>query len=173
MKSNPLWILERVQIERREVRAFLWKEKLQIEPEPVDAFRRHLSELESYMVGSQTRIGVTPRQWINTIDFGRYAPSKQLAPTALRQLQTLSGWGGRNHDKFPFRLMPGLRERDSKWLVQNPLFNQENCGSDFVLRYEGSGEKCILQPPWRAAKAARQILPDETSGKHREIFATF
>ncbi|MBW5438158.1 hypothetical protein FXB41_26365 [Bradyrhizobium canariense] len=89
MKAKPLWILERVQIERREVRAFLWKQKLQIAPEPVDAFRRHLSEVESFMVGSQTRIGVTPRQWIDTIDFKRYAPSKELAPTALRQLQTL------------------------------------------------------------------------------------
>jgi hypothetical protein len=90
IKFNPLWVLERVQIERREIRAFLWKEKLQIEPEPVDAFRRHLSEVESYMVGSQTRIGVTPRQWIDSIDFPRYDQSKQLAPTALRQLQTLS-----------------------------------------------------------------------------------
>jgi hypothetical protein len=90
IKFNPLWVLERVQIERREIRAFLWKEKLQIEPEPVDAFRRHLSEVESYMVGSQTRIGVTPRQWIDSINFRRYDQSKQLAPTALRQLQTLS-----------------------------------------------------------------------------------
>jgi hypothetical protein len=89
-KFNPLWVLERVQIERREIRAFLWKEKLQIEPKPVDAFRRHLSEVESYLVGSQTRIGVTPRQWIDSIDFRRYDQSKQLAPTALRQLQTLS-----------------------------------------------------------------------------------
>lgn len=89
MKAKPLWILERVQIERREVRAFLWKEKLQVAPEPIDAFRRHLSEVESFMVGSKTRIGVTPRQWIDTIDFKRYAPSKELAPTALRQLQTL------------------------------------------------------------------------------------
>lgn len=89
MKAKPLWILERVQIERREVRAFLWKEKLQIAPEPVDAFRRHLSEVESSMVGSKARIGVTPRQWIDSIDFKRYAPSKELAPKALRQLQTL------------------------------------------------------------------------------------
>jgi hypothetical protein len=88
MKFNPLWILERVQIQRHEVRAFLWKEKLRIEPESVEAFRRHLSEVESFMVGSQTRIGVTPRQWIDGVDFRRFDPSKQLAPTALRQLQT-------------------------------------------------------------------------------------
>jgi hypothetical protein len=87
-KFNPIWILERVQIQRHEVRAFLWKEMLKIEPEAVEALRRHLSEVESYMAGSQTRIGVTPRQWIDSVDFGRFAPSKQLAPTALRQLQT-------------------------------------------------------------------------------------
>ena len=89
MKFSPLWLLERVQIQRHEVRDFLWKEKLQIETEPVEAFRHHLSEVESYMVGSQTRIGVTPRQWIDSVDFRGFDPSKQLAPTALRQLQTL------------------------------------------------------------------------------------
>jgi hypothetical protein len=65
-----------------------------------------------------------------------------------------------------------LREEDSKRLVQNPLLDQGNRESDFVLRYEGYGEKCILQPLSRAAEAARQILSDETLGKNRGIFET-
>jgi hypothetical protein len=42
-----------------------------------------------------------------------------------------------------------------------------------VPRYEGCGEKCILQPLSRASGAARQILPDKTSGKIRGILAGF
>jgi hypothetical protein len=89
MKFNPLWILERIQIQRHEVRAFLWKEKLRIEPEPVEAFRRHLSEVESYMVGSQTRIGVTPRQWIDGVDFRRFE-TPYLA--SCRKFGVCEGW---------------------------------------------------------------------------------
>ena len=66
-----------------------------------------------------------------------------------------------------------MRERDSKWRVQNPLLDQVNRRPDFVLRCEGCGEKCILQPLSRAAEAPRQILPDETSNKIRGILATF
>lgn len=60
-----------------------------------------------------------------------------------------------------------------KWIVQHPLFGQGNRGSDSVPRYEGCGEKCILQPRSRAAEAARQILPNETWGKNRGILTTF
>lgn len=66
-----------------------------------------------------------------------------------------------------------MRERDSKWLVQNPLLDQVNLGPDSVLRYEGCGEKCILRPLSRAAEATRGILPNETSGKIRGILTTF
>jgi hypothetical protein len=87
MKFNPLWILERVEIQRQEVRAFLWKEKLDINPDIIQVFKDHLSEVESYYAGSETRIGLTPSQWINGVDFPRYRAQKELAPTALRQLQ--------------------------------------------------------------------------------------
>ena len=119
-RFNPLWILERVQIQRHEVRAFLSKERLQIEPEPVDAFRRHLSEVESYMVGSQTRIGVTPRQWIDGVDFPRFDPSKQFAPTALRQLQTFG----------PKKIAERQNEIFEKW-VQGVLPTKRPDGSAY------------------------------------------
>jgi hypothetical protein len=86
-KFTPLWILERVEIERQEVRAFLWKEKLGVTPERIQVFRRYLSEVESYHAGPETRIGLTPTQWINGVDFRSYDEHKNLAPTALRQLQ--------------------------------------------------------------------------------------
>ena len=87
MKFSPLWILERVEIQRQEARAFVWKEKFGVTPEPIQVFNRHLSEVESYHAGSKTRIGLTPTQWINGVDFPKYDAYKKLAPTALRQLQ--------------------------------------------------------------------------------------
>ena len=89
MKFNPLWILERVDIQRLEVRAFLWKEKFGVSLEPLQVIRRHLSEVESYHAGPETRIGLTPTQWINGVYFRRYDEHKKAAPTALRQLQAL------------------------------------------------------------------------------------
>ena len=79
---------ERVAIQRLEVRAFLWREKFGWASEPFDVFKRNLSEVEASMIGAQVRIGVTPRQWIDGTDFQRFDKSKDLAPTALRQLQT-------------------------------------------------------------------------------------
>jgi hypothetical protein len=87
-KFDPLWILERIAIQRQEVRAFLWQEKFGWAPEPAEVFKRNLSEVEAHLVGFQTRIGVTPRQWIDGTNFKNFDPSKELAPTALRQLQT-------------------------------------------------------------------------------------
>jgi hypothetical protein len=71
------------------------------------------------------------------------------------------------------RLVSRLRERDSKWLVWNPLLHQVNRRPDFVLRYEGFGEKAILWTISRASKAVRQILRDETRAKIRGVFAVF
>lgn len=85
---KPLWIVERVDIQRQEIRAFLWKEKFGIEPQPTQIFKRHLSEVESYHAGFETRIGLTPTQWINGVNFAKYDNDKKRAPTALRQLQT-------------------------------------------------------------------------------------
>jgi hypothetical protein len=46
-----------------------------------------LSEVEFYHAGTETRIGLTPTQWISGVDFPRYDEYKKMAPTALRQLQ--------------------------------------------------------------------------------------
>ena len=86
-KFHPIWALERVEIQRHEVRAFLWQAKLGKAPEPTEVFKRHLSELEVYQAGYRTRVGLTPRQWIDGVNFQNFERYKELAPTALRQLQ--------------------------------------------------------------------------------------
>jgi hypothetical protein len=84
---SPLWILERLEIQRQEVQRFLWKMKFCVASEAMQVFKRHLSEVESYYAGSETRIGLTPTQWINGVNFARYDAYKDRAPTALRQIQ--------------------------------------------------------------------------------------
>ena len=66
-----------------------------------------------------------------------------------------------------------LRERDSKWIAQNPLLNQVNRRPDFVLRYEAFGERCILQPHREQLRRPHQILLGEIFGKIRGILASF
>lgn len=77
MKFSPFWILERIEIQRQEVRAYLWKEKFGVASEPIQVFKRHLSEVESSHAGSETRIGLTPTQWINGVDFSKYDSYKK------------------------------------------------------------------------------------------------
>jgi hypothetical protein len=45
--------------------------------------------VDYYHSGTQTRIGLTPRGWIDGIDFARVAKLKELAPDALRRLQAV------------------------------------------------------------------------------------
>lgn len=86
---NPLWVHERVQVQKREVTKFVWKELFGVNEGGVKVFTSHLSEVESYLAGSQTRIGLTARQWIKGIDYARIEELKKPAPNALKILQTL------------------------------------------------------------------------------------
>lgn len=85
---DPIWILERVDLQRLEVRNFCWKQWCGVTPEPLQVFKRNLSEVEAPHAGSQTRIGLTPTQWINGVNFSKYDPYKKLAPNALLKLQS-------------------------------------------------------------------------------------
>ena len=87
----------------------------------------------------------------------------------------MPGWGGRIRTS-KWRIQIGrsrLREKNSKWFARNPLLHQVNQRPDFVLRYEGFGEKSILQALSRASGVVRQILRDENPVKIRGIFPVF
>ena len=92
----------------------------------------------------------------------------------FRQLRTRkpkSGSADRTRRQRP-RIIPSrLRERDSKWLVRNPLLHQVNPRPDFVLRYEACGEKCILQPLSRATEAASPNSLRRNAWQIRRILA--
>jgi hypothetical protein len=88
-QCRPAWVLERINIQRREVQHFLWSEHFGLKEDLPDVFTPHLSVVDSFHAGAQARIGLTPRQWIAGVAFTRYSGLKDLAPTALRILQGL------------------------------------------------------------------------------------
>lgn len=88
-KFNPRWTVERVNVQRQEVESFLWKDVYGIEPREPLVFTPHLSVVDLYHAGADTRLGLTARQWIAGVDFNRLEQLKNLAPNALNILQAV------------------------------------------------------------------------------------
>lgn len=84
---NPLWTRERVQVQKREVNKFVWKELFATDIGDIRVFTPNLSVVEADLAGPHTHVGLTPRQWIRGIDFKRIEELKELAPNALKLLQ--------------------------------------------------------------------------------------
>jgi hypothetical protein len=120
---RPLWIVERVQIQKQEVRAFLWNEKYGVACPAPQIFTPLLSVVDSYHAGRDTRIGLTPRQWIDGVDFNRINKNKVLAPSALSTLQSADPKVFRKRQQEIFRrwidnLLPDIGP-DEKALSKN------------------------------------------------------
>jgi hypothetical protein len=88
-RNNPLWIVERVAVQRQEVRRFLWISRFGAPPDELCVFTPHLSVVDGFLSGSKVRVGLTARTFIDGTDFARIEELKQLAPDALRRLQAV------------------------------------------------------------------------------------
>jgi hypothetical protein len=86
---DPLWIVERVAVQRQEVQRFLWQHRFGGTPPDLCVITPHLSVVDSYLSGARTQIGLTARGWIDGVDFARLDGNKELAPDALRRLQAV------------------------------------------------------------------------------------
>jgi hypothetical protein len=168
-KLKPLWILERVAIQRLEVRAFLWREKFGWASEPVVVFKRNLSEVEAYMVGSIARIGVTPRQWIDGTDFKGFDESKDLAPTALRQLQTFGAKKIAERQDEIFRrwiqaLLPALRPNATAFSKAEIEEMSKFCEDNQAAFYLACPAMAVENAMTRARTAAATRNPKRSDG---------
>ena len=76
-------------VQRQEVERFLWEGRFGVAPRDLCAVTPHLSVVDFYHSGTQTRIGL-PRGWIDGVDFNRVAKRKELAPDALTRLQAVN-----------------------------------------------------------------------------------
>jgi hypothetical protein len=88
-QHDPLWIVERVAVQRQEVERFLWEGRFGVAPRDLCVVTPHLSVVDFYHSGTQTRIELTPRGWIDGVDFNRVAKHEELAPDALTRLQAV------------------------------------------------------------------------------------
>jgi hypothetical protein len=84
---SPVWVVERLAIQKQEVERFLWSHKFGATPRDLIAITPSLTVVDSFFAGSHTRIGLTARQFIRGIDFAALQPVRRLSPDALRTLQ--------------------------------------------------------------------------------------
>ena len=85
---DPLWIIERVAVEKYEVRRFLWRHRYDRDHEPMAMITPYLWVVDSHLHDSRINFGMTARQFVRGIDHTMLDPLRTLSPNALRDLQT-------------------------------------------------------------------------------------
>jgi hypothetical protein len=86
-RLGPEWMVERVHIQKQELRRFLWECYYGVRAPDLLVFSDNLSVIDSFSAGSQTRLGLTARRYIAELNIGRVNMRRASAPTALRTLQ--------------------------------------------------------------------------------------
>ncbi len=82
---RPVWVVERLVIQRQEVERFLWQHKFGAAPRDLIVIT---SVVDSFYAGSRTRIGLTARRLIHEANFQELRPLKCLSRDALKSLQS-------------------------------------------------------------------------------------
>jgi hypothetical protein len=98
---KPAWIMERLDIQKREVEAFLWRHHFQIGPAPIRVFYEHLSEVVIHH--ARPLIGETAASWVACADPGEVAEAKRLTVNSLRTLQAAKKAQKRQIEEVVFR----------------------------------------------------------------------
>jgi hypothetical protein len=101
-KHNPVWIVERIPLQKQEVQGFLWSDVFGVQPQETQVFMPYLSMVDYYHAGFETRLGLTASQWIAGVDFKKVEELKQLSPNALKILQAVDpkAFKKRQHEIF-------------------------------------------------------------------------
>ncbi|MGO9395443.1 MAG: hypothetical protein ACLP7A_12620 [Desulfobaccales bacterium] len=84
---KPLWMIERMHIQRHEVRRFLWINYFKSDAEPFSAFSEYLSVILSYDQGSSVPLGYTARKWLEDTCVTDVNEEKKRVVFALKTLQ--------------------------------------------------------------------------------------
>jgi hypothetical protein len=101
-RNDPVWIIERVGVQRQEVKRFLWINRFGVAAEELVVFTPHLSVVDAFLAGSHAQVGLTARGFIERTDFAGIEKQKELAPDALRRLQAVDRktFKARQHEIF-------------------------------------------------------------------------
>ena len=82
---KPAWMMERLDIQKREVAAFLWKNHFLVDPPPFGVFHEHPSQV--IIPHAQPIIGETAVSWVARIDPTEIEGAKRQTVSSLRTLQ--------------------------------------------------------------------------------------
>ena len=75
---SPLWAVERLGVQRQEVKRFLWKHRYEVQPDDLVVITPSFSVVNYLLGGPQSIIGMTPKQFMRGIDFDTLNPLKRL-----------------------------------------------------------------------------------------------
>ena len=116
---KPAWMMERLDIQKREVEAFLWKNHFLVKPAPFGVFYEHLSQVTIHH--AQPIIGETAVSWLARINPTEIDGAKRQTVSALRTLQAATKQQKQRIDETVFRawVEPKIPLRDPDGLVMN------------------------------------------------------
>jgi len=86
-RQSPVWAVERCTLQQKEVERFLYQHYFHTAPSAFDVIVLSLSMMHYHSSGRYIA-GLTPRQWIDGVDFKRLDKLKDLSPNALKTLQS-------------------------------------------------------------------------------------
>jgi hypothetical protein len=81
--------VERVGVQRQEVKRFLWTNHFRAVPEDLCVFTPHLSVVDAHLAGPHAQVGLTARAFIERTNFAGIEREKKRAPNALSTLQAV------------------------------------------------------------------------------------
>jgi hypothetical protein len=102
---KPVWMMERLDIQKCEVKRFLWKNHFLVEPAPFNAFHEHLSQVTVHH--AQPIIGETAASWVARINPTEIDGAKRQTVSSLRTLQAATKEQKQQIDESVFRAWVG------------------------------------------------------------------
>jgi hypothetical protein len=102
---KPEWMMERLDIQKCEVEAFLWKNHFLIDPAPFGVFHEHLSQVTIHH--ARPIIGETAASWVARINPTEIDGAKRQTVSSLGTLQAATKQQKQQIDEAVFRAWVG------------------------------------------------------------------
>jgi hypothetical protein len=116
---KPAWMIERLDVQKCEVKAFLWKNHFFVDPAPFAVFHEHLSQVTIHH--ARPMIGETAASWVARINPAEIDGAKRQTVSSLRTLQVATKQQKQQIEEAVFRawVEPKIPLRDPGGRVMN------------------------------------------------------
>jgi hypothetical protein len=126
-QHRPLWISNLIDIQKLEIRRFLWLRYFEVSADSIGAFSDHLSVVSAGLVGSRTRLGYTAVGWVKD-NWGKIdlKAARQETVSAMVTLQNTTQRRRKEAESETFRewLRARLPVRDPEEIPLRPARRQ-------------------------------------------------